>query len=134
MSDPAAYPVDDKSVAYDGSEIAIQTLFRSRARMLCPAVHIVAVPNGTHIASNAGRAKAQREGLSSGFPDCICIWPDGGIAFIEFKAKAGRLSENQVDWLDRLVHMGHRVSVRRHPDTALRWLEAIGAPFMGRLT
>lgn len=130
MSDDPFYIVDAPKLAHPGSEITIQSLFRSRARIMCPGVSIVAVPNGTHIASQAGRGKAQREGLSSGFPDVICTWPGGGIAFIEFKAKTGSLSANQKEWLNRLARQGHLVSVRRHPDTALDWLRHIGAPFL----
>lgn len=131
MTDPF-YHIDLPSAAYDGSELTIQTVFRSRAKIMCPGVSIVAVPNGTYIASKAGRGKAQREGLSSGFPDLICTWKGGGIAFIEFKAKAGVLSANQKEWLNRLAGQGHLVSVRRHPDTALQWLREIGAPFITR--
>lgn len=128
----ASYPIDPPAAAYDGSELAIQTLFRSRMRMVAPRVHIVAVPNGTYIASLAGRAKVSREGIAKGFPDCIILWPRG-VAFIEFKAKTGSLSESQVEWLGRLHGYGFPTMVARHPDTAIEFIRAAGAPFSGRL-
>lgn len=114
------------------SEIEIQTVFRGRARMLCPAVSIVAVPNGTYIASMAGRAKAKREGLATGFPDILCFWRDKGIAAIEFKAAKGRLSEAQEEWLDRLTSFGIPATVSRDPDHAIEFLRDSGAPFIDR--
>ena len=122
------------------SEIAIQTLFRSRARILCPAVHVVAVPNGTHIASRAGRAKVRREGLATGFPDIMCLWSHGNgpeniipvSAYIEFKSAKGRISENQSEWIERLGRMGFPVAVCRDADHAIEWLRSIGAPFIDR--
>lgn len=114
------------------SEIAIQTLFRSRARMMCPGVSIVAVPNGTYIASHAGRSKARREGLSSGFPDVLCFWRGKGVAAIEFKAAKGRISENQTEWLDRLNELGVPATIMRDADEALEWLRGQGAPFIDR--
>ena len=54
MTDPF-YHVDPPAQAHPGSELTIQSLFRSRAKILCPSVSIVAVPNGTHIATKAAR-------------------------------------------------------------------------------
>lgn len=114
------------------SEIAIQTLFRSRARIMCPGVSIVAVPNGTHIASKAGRAKVKREGLATGFPDVLCFWRGPGVAAIEFKAAKGCLSDAQADWLDRLTDIGIPATISRDPDHAIAFLREAGAPFIDR--
>lgn len=114
------------------SEIAIQTLFQSRARIMCPGVSIVAVPNGTHIASHAGRAKARREGLATGFPDVMCFWRGKGVAAIEFKAAKGRVSENQAEWIERLNEMGVPAVVMRDADEAIEFLRSQGAPFIDR--
>ena len=115
------------------SELAIQLAFRRRARMMCPRVRIVAIPNGTHIASRAGRAKANAEGRSAGFPDVQCLWPGGGFAAIEFKAPKGRVSENQSEWLDWLTESGFACTVSRDADHALEWLRSLGAPFIDRV-
>jgi hypothetical protein len=116
------------------SEIAIVTRFRSRARIQCPAVRIVGIPN----ASKRGQwavNQAKREGMSSGFPDMMCIWMPGpgdrGIAFIEWKREhGGRLSLNQIEWLARLKDMGFPAVVSSDPDHALDFLREAGAPFL----
>jgi hypothetical protein len=129
MTEPRTYHVDPPKAAHHGSELEIQTLFRGRAKTYCPRVKLVAVPNGTHIKSHAGRAKAKREGLSAGFPDMIALAP-GMTAYLEFKARKGQLSEHQKTWLQRLTDFNFPVGVFRHPDTALRFLHAQGFPFM----
>ena len=111
------------------SELAIQTLFRSRARIQCPAVVIVAVPNGA-VRGQKAMNQARREGAAWGFPDVICLWPGGGVAFIEFKAEGGKLNLNQVEWQSRLSAMGHSCIVSRDPDHALQFLRECGAPFL----
>lgn len=114
------------------SEIAIVTLFRSRARILCPGVSIVAVPNAAK-RSQWAAYQARREGMAKGFPDIICMWERGGIAFIEFKAGKGRLSIDQEEWLEHLAELGFPATVSRDPDHALQFLREQGAPFIGRI-
>lgn len=114
------------------SEISIVTLFRSRARIICPGVSIVAIPNAakrTRWAAN----QAKREGISAGFPDVMCLW-NGRVAFIEFKTAKGQLSDNQKDWHERLNDLGLPVTVSRDPDHALEFLREQGAPFVGRVS
>ncbi len=116
----------------DQSEIAIQTLFRSRCRIMCPGVSIVAVPNaGKRSQWEAQRVK--REGLATGFPDILCFWKGPGVAAIEFKAAAGKLSDNQAEWLDRLHGMGIPCTVSRDADHAVEFLRSAGAPFVDRV-
>lgn len=109
------------------SEIAIQTLFRSRAHMRCPAVRVVAIPNGEKRGQKSLN-RAMREGLAIGFPDVMCIAP-GKIAFIEFKAEKGVVSDRQKGWLEQLNALGFPAVVARCPDAALRFLQANGFPF-----
>lgn len=125
------YHIDPPKAAYDGSEIAIQTLFRGRAKIMCPRVLIVAVPNAAK-RSQWAITQAKREGIAPGFPDLMCIWP-GKTAYIEFKARAGSLSESQREWMERLTRYGFPAGVFRHPDTALAFLRANGAPFIDRV-
>lgn len=115
------------------SEIQIQTLFRSRARILCPAVAIVAVPNAAK-RSRWAATQVKREGLATGFPDLICFWNGGGVAAIEFKSAKGRLTENQSEWIGRLNEMAIPATVARDPDAALDFLREHGAPFIGRIS
>lgn len=128
-------PADRKSArgVAEQSEITIQTLFRSRCRILCPGVSIVAIPNGGKRTQWAGM-RAKREGMAAGFPDVLCFWRGPGIAAIEFKSAKGRLSDNQAEWLDRLTDMGIPATVSRDADHAVEFLREAGAPFIGRLT
>lgn len=119
------------SAAEPLSEIAIVTLFRSRAKILCPGVSIVAVPNAAKRTQWAA-ARAKREGMATGFPDIVCLWKGPGIAAIEFKTAKGRLSEHQVEWLDRLSEIGIPATVSRDADHALAFLRQAGAPFIDR--
>jgi hypothetical protein len=111
------------------SELQIQTLFRSRARMRCPAVSIVAIPNAGKRGQLAMN-QARQEGAAWGFPDVLCFWKGPGVAAIEFKAEKGKLSENQAEWLDRLQALGVPATVSRDPDHALEFLRQAGAPFL----
>lgn len=109
------------------SELEIQTVFRGRARMRCPAVRVVAIPNAA-ARGQKGLNQANREGAAWGFPDVMCLWA-GGVAFVEFKAAKGKVAEHQAEWLDRLTAMGFRATVSRDPDHALAFLKDSGAPF-----
>lgn len=111
------------------SELAIQTTFRSRAQILCPAVSIVAVPNAAKRGQKAMN-QARREGAAWGFPDVMCFWRGKGIAAIEFKTAKGRVSENQAEWIERLNDMGVPAAIMRDADEAIGFLRAHGAPFI----
>lgn len=110
------------------SELTIQGLFRSRARIRCPAVHIVAVPNGGKRGQKALN-QAMREGMALGFPDVIALAP-GKVAFLEFKSAKGRVSDNQTDWLDRLHGMGFPCGIFRDADKAIDFLREHDFPFI----
>lgn len=113
------------------SEIAIQTLFRGRCRAMCPGVSIVAIPNAGKRTQWAAQ-QAKREGLAKGFPDVMAL-AAGKIAFLEFKAAAGRLTIDQEEWLARLHGMGFPCGVFRDADVAVAFLRANGFPFIGRI-
>lgn len=113
------------------SELAIQSGFRNRLRYVAPSVLFVAIPNAAKRTQWAAR-QAKAEGLAAGFPDAQCIWPGGGICFIEFKAAHGRLSDNQTEWIERLDRYGHRVAVARSIEEAIAFLRDCGAPVSER--
>lgn len=113
------------------TELQIVGLFRSRARIVCPAVSIVAVPNAGRRTRWEARQRV-REGMAKGFPDVLCFWKGPGVAAIEFKAPKGRLSIDQVEWIQRLSDMGVPAIVSRDPDHALEFLRGAGAPFIDR--
>lgn len=112
-------------------EIEIQTAFRKRLYYTAPTVKVVAVPNGMYTTMWAAR-QAKREGMSAGFPDVICLWPGGGVAFVEFKRPGGKVSEAQVEWHDRLDGMGHHCRVAYSADEAIAFLRECGAPILER--
>lgn len=120
-----------RAAAKASSELAIQTLFRSRARIMCPGVRIVAVPNGgkrTQWAAN----QVKREGLAKGFPDLIALAHGGLIAFLEFKSATGRVSIDQQEWHESLAEMNFPVGVFRDADKAIEFLREQGFPFIDR--
>lgn len=112
-------------------EIDIQAGFRARLRYSAPTVKIIAIPNAAK-RSQWAAMQAKREGMQAGFPDVQCIWPGGGICWIEFKSATGRLSENQAEWLDTLTRYGFHCGVARSIDDALAILRDAGAPVMER--
>lgn len=126
-----AYPfhVDPPAVADAGDEEAIQVRFRTRVRMLATApVRVVATPNAGKRTAWAAM-KAQREGLTAGWPDVQILW-EGGRADIEFKARGGSLKPEQIDALNWLHRCGHPCGVFRSVDTAIAFLVRCGAPLL----
>jgi len=112
------------------AEIDIQAKFRGSLRYVGPSVHVVAVPNAGKRTPWQQR-QVKKEGLATGFPDVMCIWP-GGICFIEFKAPKGVVSDNQREWLDRLSGYGFHATIARSVEEALGFLRECGAP-VGRI-
>ena len=104
-----------------------------RARLICPAVDIVAIPN-------AGRRsrwevnQRKREGMKAGALDWVVTWNPGvsgrGVAFPEWKNGTDMPDQNQRDRLNMLFRMGHHCGVFRREDSFFAWLRALGAPFV----
>lgn len=121
------FHVDPPSAARSAeSEHAIQCAFRNMAARRFPGVRVIAVPNGAKRSISGGK-RMQREGLTAGVPDVICVWSGGQVAWIEFKSRDGSLSPTQKSVLLSLHNRGHRVAVCRSPETALALLERWGA-------
>lgn len=113
------------------SELEIQQTFRKRLYYAAPAVRVVAVPNaGRRTQWEARRAK--QEGMAPGFPDVMVIGPDGLVAFIEFKAAKGRISETQREWIDLLCRYTFPATVARSADEAIAFLREHGFPIRER--
>ena len=108
-------------------ELAIVMAFKKALYYAAPSVRVVAIPNAGKRGLAAIR-QAKREGLATGFPDVMCIWPGAGIAFIEFKRPGGATSDNQDEWHQRLADMGHRVCVASAAAQAVNFLVECGAP------
>lgn len=109
------------------SELQIQRACKSRVEGQFKA-RWVAIPNGTHIASRAGRGKVRAEGLSKGFCDGMILGhgPNAGrTAYAEIKANSS-LSDEQKDWLTWLVDNGFDAGCFRNQDTLATFLAERG--------
>lgn len=110
-------------------EADIVAAFKKRLYYVAPRIRVVGVPNaGKRTVWEVRQAK--KEGLATGFPDLLILWPDRGVAMIEFKRPGGAVSDNQNEWHQRLILMGHRVCVAFSVDQAVDFLRQCGAPIM----
>jgi hypothetical protein len=117
-------------------ETARQLAALRRAKIICPGVDIIAVPN-------AGRrsrwevSQRKREGMKAGALDWIVTWRpkhgDRGVAFVEWKDGKDMPDQRQRDRLNMLFGWGHHVGVFRREDSFFAWLRALGAPFIDRV-
>lgn len=105
--------------------------FLRAAKMLCPGVDIFAVPNAGKRTQWAAM-KAKREGMKAGALDLVCTWPRGGVAFLEWKDGTSMPDANQRERLNLYMRQNHHCGVFRQEESALRFLQRCGAPFIGR--
>lgn len=120
--DPRVYvePKDRGTASENQRQWAWVKFMRQHAKRVL--VH--GIPNGTNIASNAGRAKVKREGLYTGFPDNGAVWT-GCTAYLEWKNGRGMPDDAQIECINRLVEMGHPVAVVRTMEGAAWWLREV---------
>jgi len=83
------------------------------------------IPNGVNMPIPAAM-KLRRMGLLSGIPDLGILHSGGKILFLECKADAGRLSPTQIDIIDEMRRLGHRVDVVRDVSEALTFCADVG--------
>ena len=64
--------------------------------------------------------KLKRSGYSKGTPDILIFEPRGSYhgLFIELKTAKGRISAEQLYWLEELIHRGYAAMVCRSFDEA----------------
>jgi hypothetical protein len=81
-------------------------------------------------------AKLKAMGLAPGWPDFIFVLPNGQAAFLELKAPDGQLSDNQIEFRDRVLalHCGYATarSLDEVERTLSRWLDAYGLKLRAR--
>lgn len=89
-----------------------------------------AIPNGLRIAGNAatrGRlmASAKRKGLRPGVSDLFIGYPNGVFhgLFLELKAKDGRVSDEQDDFILKMSEQGYKCVVAKSYDGAIAEIE-----------
>jgi len=70
-------------------------------------------------------ARLKRKGVRSGVPDIVCPIPRGDYhgLWIEMKAKTGRVSEKQKEFMILLHGQGHKVVVAWSGDDAIQLLK-----------
>ncbi len=86
--------------------------------------YLWAIPNGglRHIRT---AARLKDEGVMAGVADLFLMIPNGGWhgLFIEMKAKGGRLTESQKDFIGRATLMGYQAQVCFGFDDAKKVIE-----------
>jgi hypothetical protein len=100
-----------------------QMLFVQWFRRQYPTIRIFSIPNGG-ARHPAVAAKLKATGTSAGIPDLfIPAWS----TWVEMKrAKNGRLSELQKDWIAYLESIGHKVLVGHGFEDAMAKVQQLG--------
>lgn len=87
------------------------------------------VPNGEQRDKRAA-GKLKGMGVLAGVPDLAFILPNGQAAFVELKARAGELSDVQIEFRDRVLSLKCGYAVARSVDDVERilagWLGKFG--------
>lgn len=133
------FPVE----AFDGkalSELERQAWLVSYIRRTSPKVLVYANANAAKRGFGAQR-QAHKEGLLAGVPDITVAWdiadshvPDGPtVAWIEMKGadakgRAGKLSDQQIEFGNRLHRSGQAVACFYSAKSAIAWLRSLGCP------
>ena len=143
------FPVEDwRALANprkDLSELDRQAMFVAFMRKSCPHMVVAAIPNAAKRGFKA-QAQAKKEGIVAGAFDTLVTWdiadasPDCPctMAMIEWKGfdasgRAGKLSDAQIEFGNRLHRQGHKVACFFSAASAIEWLRSLGAPIRGRL-
>jgi hypothetical protein len=105
------------------SEDQEQMLFVQWFRRQYPTIRIFSIPNGG-ARHPVVAAKLKATGTSAGVPDLfIPAWS----TWVEMKrAKGGRLSELQKDWIAYLESIGHKVLVGHGFEDAMAKVQQLG--------
>jgi hypothetical protein len=138
MADPRDFPaelarlpwhIDDKDKDPRSETDRCQSALK-QARIICPAVDIVAIPNAAR-RTRWEVTQRRREGMKAGALDWVVTW-NRGVAFVEWKNGREMPDENQADRLDMYMRWGFHCGVFRREDSFFAWLRASGAPFIDR--
>lgn len=141
LNEAPRFPVEAPDGKRGWTELDRQAVFRQIMRNAAPAVLVYAVPN----AGKRNPAQARKEGIMGGVFDLQCWWRDRaptehnlvpfgtGFAAPEMKGydsrgRAGRLSQAQIDWGNRMHDMGWPVACFFDPYAAVDWIRSLGAP------
>ena len=82
------------------------------------------IPNGgSRDAREASNLKVQ--GVLAGVPDLCLVLPEGGIIWVEMKAKDGRVSVSQTNLHGHFTELAHRIIVAYSAEEALDKLREV---------
>lgn len=65
-------------------------------------------------------------GLPNGFSDLIIILPGGRVGFVEVKTLTGRVSPEQINFIDHMRSIGCAAGIARSPEDAIDIIKIIG--------
>lgn len=113
----------------DWTELQRQGTFLALMKRAAP--RLLVYPN-----ANAGKrnpSKARAEGIRSGVFDLTIVWQRSKIAYLEFKGytsggRPGALSDNQIEFGNRLVELDVPCACFFDPYAAANWLRELGFP------
>ena len=104
---------------FEPSEHQEQVRFLKEFKARWKKVRIIAIPNAGKRRGKTG-ARMVREGLEAGVPDLFI--PEWSI-WIEMKVSSGgKLSKNQIDWIEYLQSIGNTVIVAKGCDDGISQL------------
>lgn len=133
------FPVEAPDGRKDLSELDRQRTFVSWMRKKCPHMVVCAIPNAAKRGQKAMN-QARAEGMVAGAFDTFVAWEAGdcprSIAFVEWKGydargTAGKLTQQQIDFGNKLHEKGHAVACFFSARSAVNWLRDMGAPIGG---
>ena len=93
---------------------------------LKPELEIRAIPNGG-LRKKSVAIKLKAEGVKSGTPDLFVALPQGKVGWLEMKTDVGSLSQEQKNFRDKVVLLGHLWGMARSVEEALIILTTWGA-------
>lgn len=129
LTEAPLFYVEPPDVRKDWPELSRQTTFLQLMRYAAPKVAVWATAN----AGKRNPMQARREGIKSGVFDIQCASEGPLIALLEFKGyskdgRAGKLSDNQIEFGNRMHGYGVPVACFFDPHAAVEWLRAQGFP------
>ena len=115
----------------DWPELSRQTTFYRLMREQAPGVELW----GTANAGKRNPMQARREKIRSGVFDVQAVAARPLIAWLEFKGydsngRPGKLSDNQIEFGNRMTALGYPVACFFGPHAAVEWIRSLGFPFM----
>jgi hypothetical protein len=138
------FPCEKPDGRKDLPELDRQAWVVAYMRRSQPHIVCYATPNAAKRGFKA-QSQAKKEGLLAGVFDLTFCWDvkhaeDGRptICFAEMKGydasgRVGKLSQEQIDWGNKMHRNGHAVACFFSAQSVIRWLAELGAPLRGKI-